>query len=252
MAKNDDTRMSPSDVVEALQLLTRLPVPFGDAPRGAAAAWAYPVAGLVVGALAAAFGLTAHAFGLPAPLCALIALTTMIVTTGALHEDGLADTVDGLWGGWTPESRLEIMKDSRIGAYGVIALFLALSARWSALWMLFSAGPAVAAAAILIAPTASRAMMPGVMMILPNARSDGLSATVGSVPLTTALSAVAIAVFIAFIFAGWGGLMALIWVCVTTFILARIALAKIGGQTGDVLGATQQLAEIAILFSLLA
>ena len=252
MAKNDDPVMSPSDVVEALQLLTRLPVPFADTPRGARAAWAYPMVGLVVGALAAAVGLTAHALSLPPALCALCALTALIVTTGALHEDGLADTADGLWGGWTPERRLEIMKDSRIGAYGVIALFLALSARWSALWMLFTADPAVAAAAILVAATAARAMMPPVMAVLPNARQDGLSAGVGDVPLAAALIALGTGLGIALIFAGTGGAMALIWACLATFVLARIALKKIGGQTGDILGATQQLSEIAVLLSLLA
>ena len=97
----------------------------------------------------------------------------------------------------------------------------------------------------------SRAMMPQIMANLPNARSDGLSARVGDVPFTTALVALGLAGLVAIIFAGWGGIMALIWAALVTFLLARIALAKIGGQTGDILGAAQQLAEIAILFSLL-
>ena len=252
MAKNDDPVISPTDVIEALHLLTRLPVPFSSCPRGASAAWAYPMAGLVVGALAAATGLVAHAMGLPAPLCGLFALASIILSTGALHEDGLADTADGLWGGWTPERRLEIMKDSRIGAYGVIALFLGLSARWAALWMLFSADPSVAAASLLVAATASRAMLPPVMAVVPNARQDGLSAQVGDVPLTAALVAVIIALIIAVIFSGWGGLMALIWASSGAFGVAWLAMKKIGGQTGDILGATQQVAEIAILMSLVA
>ena len=252
MVKNDDRLITPADIVDAVHLLTRIPVPPNDAPRGADAAWAYPLAGILVGALAAATGLLGHALGLPAPLCALVMLATLVISTGALHEDGLADTADGLWGGWTPERRLEIMKDSRIGAYGVIALFFSLSARWAALWMLFSASPEAAAAAVLIASSASRAMMPQIMAHLPNARMDGLSAQVGDVPFTTALLALGLAGIIAIIFAGWGGIMALIWAVLVTFLLARIALAKIGGQTGDILGASQQLAEIAILLSLLA
>ena len=251
MAKNDPL-IQPSDIVDAIQLLTRLPVPSNDTPRGAAAAWAYPLAGTVLGALAAAIGLLGHAFGLPAPLSALLTLATLVIATGALHEDGLADTADGLWGGWTLERRLEIMKDSRIGAYGVIALFLGLAARWAALWMLFEISPETAAAAILVAATASRAMMPGVMWALPHARPDGLSSQVGDVARDTALVALGIAVLVALIFTGWGGVMALIWALAVTALLARIARAKIGGQTGDILGATQQLAEIAILFSLLA
>ncbi|MEO0372323.1 MAG: adenosylcobinamide-GDP ribazoletransferase [Pseudomonadota bacterium] len=256
MAKNDASLIQPSliqpaDIVDAVQLLTRLPVPSNDAPRGAAAAWAYPLAGTILGALAAAVGITGHAFGLPAPLSALLSLATLIIATGALHEDGLADTADGLWGGWTVERRLEIMKDSRIGAYGVIALFLGLAARWAALWMLFETSPEAAAAAILVACTASRAMMPGVMAMLPHAREDGLSARVGDVPLPAALVALGIALLVALIFAGWGGLLALFWALVVTAALARIAMVKIGGQTGDILGATQQLAEIAIFLSLL-
>ncbi|MEL7255444.1 MAG: adenosylcobinamide-GDP ribazoletransferase [Pseudomonadota bacterium] len=250
MAKNDPL-IQPSDIIDAMQLLTRLPVPSNDAPRGAAAAWAYPLAGLVLGALSAAVGLIGHALGLPAPLTALLSLATLIIATGALHEDGLADTADGLWGGWTPERRLEIMKDSRIGAYGVIALFLGLASRWAALWLLFEASPEAAAAAILVTAAASRAMMPGVMATLPHARPDGLSAQVGDVPLPVALTGLGIALLVAVIFAGGGGIMALIWALVVTAFLARVALTKIGGQTGDILGATQQMAEIAILFSLL-
>ncbi|MEM6589578.1 MAG: adenosylcobinamide-GDP ribazoletransferase [Pseudomonadota bacterium] len=252
MTKNDTALIKPADIVDAMQLLTRLPVPANDSPRGAEAAWAYPLVGIVLGALAAAVGLIGHAFGLPAPLSALLSLATLIMATGALHEDGLADTADGLWGGWTIERRLDIMKDSRIGAYGVIALFLGLAARWAALWMLFEIGPETAAAAILVAAAASRAMMPGVMCALPHARSDGLSAQVGDVGRNAALVALGLAALIAVIFSGWGGIMALFWALVVTALLARIALTKIGGQTGDILGATQNLAEIAVLFSLLA
>jgi adenosylcobinamide-GDP ribazoletransferase len=190
--------------------------------------------------------------GLPAPLSALVSLATLIVITGALHEDGLADTADGFWGGWDKTRRLEIMKDSRIGAFGVIALFLGLSARWGALWMLYTASPTTAAAAVLVAATGSRAMMSAVMSELPNARDDGLSARVGDVGRRTAGIAIAIAAFIGFVFAGWGGLAGLIWAGLLVWGLAAIARQKIGGRTGDTLGATQQLAEIAILFSLVA
>lgn len=252
MAKNDDRLLAPADIIEALHLLTRLPLPSAGDPRGADAAWAYPLAGLLVGALGAATGLLGHAFGLPTPLCALVSLATTVIITGALHEDGLADTADGLWGGWTPERRLEIMKDSRIGAYGVLALILGISARWAALWMLFELSPTAAAAGILVSSAASRGMMPLIMAILPNARSDGLSVHVGDVGLTTALAALGFSILIALIFGGWGGLAAMIWAALVAWAIGRIAVTKIGGQTGDILGATQQLTEIAILFSLIA
>ena len=252
MTKNDDPLIAISDLFEVLHLLTRLPVPMQSEMRGAAAAWAYPLAGLVVGAVAAVVGLTGFALGLPTALCALLSLASLVITTGALHEDGLADSIDGFWGGWTTERRLEIMKDSRIGAYGVIALVLALAARWAAIWMLFEVNATAAAAGILVASATSRAMMPQIMANLPRAREGGLSAQVGDVPLVTALVAFGVAFVTAFVFAGWGGLLALIWGVVVTLVIARIAWVKIGGQTGDVLGATQQLVEIAVLLSLLA
>ncbi len=108
--------------------------------RGALAAWAYPLVGVVVGGLGAVTGALALWLGLPAPLAAGLVLLAMIAVTGALHEDGLADTADGFWGGWDRARRLEIMKDSQIGSYGVIALILSLGLRWSALGVLIAHG----------------------------------------------------------------------------------------------------------------
>lgn len=251
--KNDDALVLPQDVLHALSLLSRLPLPASDeAERGARAAWAYPVAGLVLGALAAIVGLVAEGFGLPAPLSALLCVAFLVIVTGALHEDGLADTADGLWGGWTRERRLEIMKDSRIGAYGVIALILGLSARWAALWMLFEMGGTVAAAALVASASLSRAAMPAVMAALPHARDTGLSASVGTVLPATAAVAAGVAVLAAFLFTGSAAFGAVFWAAAATMLAVYTARAKLGGQTGDILGATQQIAEIAVLFSLVA
>ncbi len=252
MTKSDQALVSPADIPVALALLTRLPVPANDFSRSANAAWAYPVVGLVVGALAALGGSLAHYFGLPTPLTALISLSILIISTGAMHEDGLADTADGLWGGHDPARRLEIMKDSRIGAYGVIALILGISARWAALWLLYEIGPGVATAAILASAALSRATMPALMATLPHARSSGLSQGVGQVSHPTALLAIAIGAIATLLLTGSSLFGALFWAALVTFILAQIARAKIGGQTGDILGATQQITEIAILFSIIA
>ncbi|MEL6640743.1 MAG: adenosylcobinamide-GDP ribazoletransferase, partial [Pseudomonadota bacterium] len=125
MPNPDTALIDRHDVPAALGLLTRLPIPV-DAEkaqaRGAAAAWAYPIVGLVLGAIlvCAAWGLSA--LGVPEEVTALLLIATAVVITGALHEDGLADSADGLWGGWDKTRRLEIMKDSSIGAYGVLAL----------------------------------------------------------------------------------------------------------------------------------
>lgn len=237
------------DIAEALVLLTRLPLP-ARGTRGAAAAWAWPIAGLAVALLAGAVGWIALGLGLPAPIAAGLVLTAQIGITGALHEDGLADSADGLWGGHDTARRLDIMKDSRIGSYGVLALGLALILRWSALSALLSAGwlfaPLIAAAAL------SRAPMAVLAAALPNARGSGLSSHVGQPGQDTATLAVALATLLAFVAVGWTMLAPLLWVALTTIAVAGIARAKIGGQTGDILGASQQLAEIAALAALTA
>lgn len=251
MAETDTALIRLRDPILALGLLSRLPMPLGDTGRGARAAWAYPLAGLLIGGLAALGALFSFWLGLPAPITALVALSLTIVISGALHEDGLADTADGLWGGWTPERRLEIMKDSAVGSYGVIALCLSLAARWSALWMLYQVSPATATSALLAGAMLSRAMMPLVMVALPPARSSGLAHGMGKAPLFSAVLGLAIACGLAVLLLGGGAISATICAGLTTLVLALIARARIGGQTGDILGATQQLAEIAILLSLL-
>ncbi len=235
----------------ALALLTRLPLP--QLPENAFAkqghsAWAWPIAGLTVAALALLPGLAALALGLPAGIAALLILATQMVLTGAMHEDGLADTVDGLWGGWTPERRLEIMKDSHIGTYGVLALVLSTGLRWTLLSALipYGAGPVLACAAL------SRAPMPALMSLLPNARANGLSHKVGAPPTVAILGAAAMALSIALSAVGWPALPAALALVPSTALLGRIAWAKIGGQTGDILGASQQLSEITAALILLA
>ncbi|WP_324751659.1 adenosylcobinamide-GDP ribazoletransferase [Roseovarius sp. Pro17] len=251
MQKNDALSAHLDDLRAALALLTRLPLP--DAPlRGARAVWAYPLAGVVVGLIAGLVGLIAHWGGLPSALAALAALAVQVIITGAMHEDGLADSADGLWGAWTRAKRLEIMKDSHMGAFGVIALFLALAARWAALWVLFQMGGGWALAAIVTAAAVSRAAMPLVMWALPHARASGLSHGIGRPDARTCAVAAGIAAVIALVLVGWSVFGVVIWAALTTVAVGWIAKDKIGGQTGDILGATQQLVEIAVLLSIIA
>ncbi|MDT8329002.1 MAG: adenosylcobinamide-GDP ribazoletransferase [Roseovarius sp.] len=252
MTENDNRLIQPVDVPLALSLLSRLPVPVRAYERSAEAAWAYPLVGVVLGALAALGGLLTGWVGLPAPLAALIALSLMIVLSGAMHEDGLADTADGLWGGWDRQKRLEIMKDSHIGSYGVLALILSLGARWCALWLLFQSGAALATSALIVAATLSRGVMPGLMAALPHARDTGLSRRVGRVAPVSAALAGLLAATVAVVMLGGAGVTAALWAGLAALGVGAIARAKIGGQTGDILGASQQIAEIAVLFSLLS
>jgi len=240
MRQNDLVR----DLRAALSLLTRLPLPppleFPVPP----ACWAWPLAGLAVGGLAATLAQGALWVGLPAGVAAVAALMVLTLATGALHEDGLADCADGFWGGWTRERRLEIMKDSHIGSYGVMALLLVTLGRWAAMAALLAAGhwPALIAAATL-----SRAPMAALMALMPNARGSGLSASVGQPARSQALMATLVATLIALALTGFATAAMLLAAGLASLALARLAQARIGGQTGDVLGASQQLSELAAL-----
>ncbi|MCW8842984.1 MAG: adenosylcobinamide-GDP ribazoletransferase [Rhodobacteraceae bacterium] len=244
----DDTRLTiPGDMATALALLTRLPVRAAFT-RGARAAWAYPIAGLVVAALAACpTGLLLWA-GVAPLLAGLVFVATQVILTGAMHEDGLADSADGLWGGWERARRLEIMKDSHIGSYGVIALILSLGTRGLAVGLLCAEPgwlwPLLAVAML------SRAPMPALMAALPHARDTGLSHAQGRAPRNTALTAAALALLAALALTGLSGFGLALVAGVTGLACAAIAKAKIGGQTGDILGATQQITEIALLLTL--
>lgn len=234
----------PSDLLSAFALLTRLPLP-NHRGTGAASAWAWPLVGAVLGALGAALASAALWLGVTPGVTAALVLAAGAMLTGALHEDGLSDTADGLFGGWTRERRLEIMKDSRVGSYGVLALVLVTLARWSALTAVLVYGGHWAA---LVATGAlSRAPMALLMALLPNARGEGLSHATGRPSPATALVALALAVAIAVALAGWAAIALLFAALAAALLLAFSALRRIGGQTGDILGATQQLAEVACL-----
>jgi adenosylcobinamide-GDP ribazoletransferase len=239
------------DIAAALGLLSRLPVRIeidSATARGAASAWAYPIAGLILGTLACAIGQIALWIGLPNSLAAGLTLAALVIITGAMHEDGLADTVDGLWGGWDKNNRLKIMKDSHTGVYGVLALTLGIGLRWQALTLIIDQNalwPAILTTAML-----SRTGLVPIMAKLPHARKDGLSQSVGRPDTKIALVACGIATIASLILLQYTGLWLLTMALLTTLACATIAKAKIEGQTGDILGATQQVSEITMLLTL--
>ncbi len=231
------------DINAAFSLLTRLPVPVDHhraGARGADAAWAYPLVGALLGALAGGLGWALLGFGLSAGMVAVFVLAAQVVMTGALHEDGLADMADGM-GGNSIEQRLQIMKDSRIGAYGAIALVLALLARQAGIAEINGAELPLALAAL---GAASRALMVVVMAVLPNARADGLSAAAGRPDIKVVLLALSLGLFFCLLAFGWAGFWVFLLMDLAVLAVALIARTRFGGQTGDVLGASQQSAEI--------
>ncbi len=249
----------------SIHFLTRLPLPRHDtaAPgavgtagvAGAAAttganlaqaAWAFPLAGFVVGLIGAITYAVADKLVLaPWPAAALTLLATLLVT-GALHEDGLADTADGFGGGDTRERKLAIMRDSRIGTYGVCALIISLVVRGGAIASL--GAPVLVAPALIAAHVGARAVLPWVMFLVPTARADGLAVAAGT-PSGTGVAIAGALGFLALLFClGLAhALVALVALAIVVAIVCWLATRQIGGQTGDVLGTVEQVSEIVIL-----
>lgn len=244
--KTDKIPFWMTDLLLAGTLLSRLPlphVPQSAFQRAAHGCWAYPVVGAVIGAGAGFTATVLLALGLPTVFAAGGVLAVLMLLTGAMHEDGLGDTADGFWGGFDRNRRLEIMKDSHTGTYGILALLIVTGLRWSAYATLLPLGGwfVVAAAAL------SRATMPCVMAALPHAQDGGLSQSVGRPDAPTAVLGLGFALLLAGLCVGGPAIGGLLIALTIAAALGWLAKRKIGGQTGDVLGATQQLAEVGIL-----
>jgi adenosylcobinamide-GDP ribazoletransferase len=237
-----------------LAFCSRLPLERPTPPASdaiAKAAWAFPVAGFAVGLVGATVYVLAHRLGLPPWPAAALSVGATLVVTGCLHEDGLADTADGFGGGKTREQKLEIMRDSRTGAYGVCALALSLLLRVGALASF--ADTHFVVWALIASHTAARATIPVLMWLLPPARSDGLSFQAGRPPVETVAAGAAIA-FLVLLFCLYPGrgFVASIVLIVAVALMAWLSTRQIEGQTGDVLGALEQVSEILVLLVALA
>lgn len=233
----------------ALGFYTRIPVPSRVMAEthllGPATAY-FPAMGLVTGGVAATVWWAAHLLFPPA-VAILLSMTAAILCTGAFHEDGLADTADGFGGGWTVEQKLEIMKDSRAGTYGVVALVLTLLVRFH----LFLALPAESMVRTIIAVHVGARFAPVlVIAFLPYLRADELSkakpiskgVTPGAV-----LLALAITVGSTVALTGGRGILGLAGLALLVPLAILFFRRQLGGYTGDTLGATEQVAELTLL-----
>ncbi|KQN74758.1 cobalamin synthase [Duganella sp. Leaf61] len=242
----------------ALQFFTRLPIPrwvgFDPAWLNQASRY-FPLVGVVVALITGA--VYAVAFKLfPPAIAAILSTAAGIYVTGAFHEDGFADTCDGFGGGMTGERVLEIMKDSRIGAYGAIGIFCLLLLKCATLTML---PPYGAIAALLFAHPMSRLMATGLIWRLDYARAEGKAKPLAQKMATPELAIAAITALapaLLLIWLNWlswtmllsgvtCALVAAIW-------LARKFMGRIGGYTGDCLGAVQQVTEVVFYLCVLA
>ena len=249
-----------AEILLSLQFLTRLPVPFvrtiDPAPLSQAMRF-FSVAGAFIAALNAIIFIGLNILHVPSFVASAITVACGLIITGALHEDGLADSADGLFGGKTREQRLEIMRDSRIGTYGAAALCLALLSR-IAVYQSLATLPTLQFICVLAGAGAfSRAMMVDMLWATRPARRDGLSHSAGSPSRGTAFFAIVTGGACA-IGAGAllghieAGIIAIAVATATTGLIRYLAGKLLGGQTGDICGATQVLAELGMLISFAA
>ncbi|MFA5120313.1 adenosylcobinamide-GDP ribazoletransferase [Zavarzinia sp.] len=232
-----------------LGLFSRLPV--GTLPAMAPGAlgravWAFPLAGATVGLVAVAVAAVGTLFGFGPYGLALLVILAEVATTGGFHEDGLADLADGL-GGRDRETRLAIMRDSRIGSFGAIALWASLTARLFALASLAEAGFWTLAGAVIAADAAARVALLIPLALLEPARKDGLGASLGPLSADRGWSAVVIALGIGIVGLGFGVIAATAAAAAAGLAVAAVAREKLGGYTGDVLGAAASIALVAVL-----
>ena len=242
-----------ADLKVALALLTRLPMgPSGDAeaPDIARAGRVMPLAGALIGLVGAAAFWLSGGLGLPPLVSGLVAVAATILFTGAFHEDGLADTADGLGATAERARRLEIMRDSRTGTYGALALILSVGLRAAALAAIAASGAGAVAVALISAHALARALPPAVMAWAPLARSDGLAAGAGRPEPAQAWLALGLGALIALLLLDFGTAVAAMAAAgLAAGALVLLARARIGGYTGDVLGAIEQAGEVAVLLA---
>ena len=223
------------ELTAATRVLTVVPV--GERAAGGFGASAFPVVGLGFGVLAlvvdALFG------GSGSPLGALAVVVAWMLASGAIHYDGLADSCDGL-GGRTVEDRLRLMAEGSIGTFGVLGILVSFSTKMPSLFVLADD----CAAALLVAPTLARAAMVGAAFSMTSARPGGLGAAfIAAIDRPTLVRAAAIAGVVALLLGGASGIAAAIAVALATVGVRALALRRLGGTTGDVIGATGEVTE---------
>lgn len=251
-------RSVPGDFLVCLTFFTRLPAFLSvDHTRPMSrAVQMFPAAGLVIGIIGALVLASGSMLQLPIYAISVLAVTAMIVATGALHEDGLADMVDGFGGGHEPERKLEIMKDSHIGTYGVLALFLSQGLRVILIASLLLRGLDLAITVLIASQMVSRGFSMFLWVGLPPARSNGLSKQAGQ-PQRQALVMALVTTSIGLLCLLRPNLNIIAILLATTlsglvsYLMILLCRRQIGGQTGDTIGATQQLCDLAFMAGIL-
>ena len=243
-----------SDLIMGLQFYSRFPVGKGEyeTPEISKIALALPFVSFIIGLIPALILLFGSLVGLPPLFVASLAVGAGVLVTGAMSEDAIADSADGLFGGQIKEKRLEIFKDSSLGTYGVTALVLYILLRIFALSAFVAVSPFLAACLWIGVGILSRSGALFLMLKLPPARLKGASASVGQISNIAFFTGLAFALLIGFIlsapFVGiFNFLFVLAIMIAINFAWLAFCKRKIGGQTGDLIGANQALLETGIL-----
>ncbi len=243
-----------ADLVAAGQLLTRLPLARWSArhpPDARRTVWAYPIIGGLVGAAGGGAYWSARAVGLPPVLAGLWTVAALVMLTGGLHEDGLADTADGFGGGRTSERKLAIMRDSAVGAFGVLALVLSLALRVAPIVII--AEPGRVFSALVVAGALGRSAMTVPLLLTGPARADGLAVGLAAPKAAPLAIGWAVAAGLAMTLEPVrAGALATGLAALAGLLCGRVAARQVGGYTGDVLGATEIVAECMVLTALCA
>ena len=245
--ENPPPRSWLGDAHLAAVFLTRLPLPdagLGDLARSMRT---FPLVGIGLGLGAAAIAWAAGSV-LPALPAAFLAVLALVLATGALHEDGLADLADGLGARGGRERRLEVMRDSRTGAFGVLALIFSIGLRVAALAAIPTGWSQCAA--LVAACALSRALIPAAMQVMGPARPDGLGAGAGCPDATIAATAAGLGLLACLMGLGLSGTLAVLLAALAAGgAVVWMTRRVLGGYTGDVLGAVQQAAEMGVLLA---
>lgn len=248
------------DTARAVAFLSRIPMPAfvfaGDDGKLGRTARAFPLAGLLIGIVPAIVFLVMLGLRADRLMAALVAIAVLVVISGALHEDGLADTADGIGGGRDRDHALVIMKDSRIGSYGAVTLILSIALRAAALAAIAREVPATQAAfAIPVAACLGRAALVWHWYRLPPAKPDGLAASSGK-PGESAMHVAVVSGCLIAALIVWPVLGLLPLVCsllaagISVLAFTIFIRRKLNGHTGDTLGAAEQISEIAAFCAL--
>jgi len=236
------------DIYTSVVFLTRLPAPDWPAAADrklAECMWSFPIIGVLIGTLGGITYAGCDYLGLPVYVGGIFTVTAIILMTGGLHEDGLADFADGVWGGIDKDQRLTIMSDSRIGTYGAIILIISICGRAFSIGTILE--PLLVLGALVTASALSRSVIPVIMAFDSPAKKTGLAFDAGKPDRIIWFTAIIIGVLIHLIAAPGGWFVSLVAAVLGAAIGSWYINRRVGGYTGDTLGAVQQVIELLVL-----